>query len=53
LGTTKVSASEETHSINPALASKMTGEALMTQASDRLARSTNDVLILSCLGAPA
>jgi hypothetical protein len=33
-GTTKVSASEETHSINPALASKMTGKALMTRGSD-------------------
>ena len=33
-GTAKVSASEETRSINPALASKMTGEALMTQDSD-------------------
>jgi hypothetical protein len=30
-GTAKVSASEETRSINPALASKMTGEALMTR----------------------
>ena len=33
-GMTKVSASEETHSINPALASKMTGKALMTRGSD-------------------